>query len=332
MKKPVNEAIAATLSIPNSIPENLGILVGIQQYLERNTLLSQAQLNFWMKGLARIPNETIQSLNQKSLFFQLSRGLMRAITRCPDEAVMTTSMACHESKVVYSNTTPNLGVSYLWNIVFSFLSLHERAKTATTSKKWRNLLERHLLEGIVPMMRIGDHRMGWIFLNAGMRKHTLRKWRQRLRELNTEEKENFQHIQIMAAAMSLNDSAKFELNASENILRGMKNISFSKKMKIYILGFFTCLIGMSFIPKHILDNHSLLSPVIPMISILTILYFFLKTDGNEIAERNRRARKHYSVIEDSYRLLATKPAKDLRDRLHSFTIVQPHAREEALSF
>ncbi len=39
--------------------------------------------------------------------------------------------------------------------------------------------------------------------------------------------------------MPINDSAKFELNASENVLREMRNTSFSQKMKIYIQGFLT---------------------------------------------------------------------------------------------
>ena len=330
MKNPVEAATAALLSIPNSTPENLGTLVGIQQYLERNTLLSQAQLDFWIRELARIPNEIIQSSHQQSLFFELSRSLMKAIVLCSTEAPMTIPIAYNKPEAMCSGITPNLGASYLWNMVFGFLSLRERAGTATLSKKWRNWLEEYPLEGIMPLMRISDHRIGWIFLNVGIRKHTLRKWRQRLRELNIEEKENFQHIQIMAAAMPINDSAKFELNASENILHGMKNISFLRKMKIYILGFFIYLIGINVMPKKLLENPSLLNPVIPMMSILIITYFCLKTDGDEMSEKNRRAREYYSVIEDRHRLLATQPAQNLRARLHSFTVIHkiPHTLTE----
>jgi hypothetical protein len=321
MKKPLEVAAAAMLSVPNSTSGGLGILVGIQKYLERNTLLSQAQLRFWINELIHLSEETIQSPDQKLLFFQLLRSFSQAAALCSAEAFPTIPIARHDSKTAHSGITPNLDASYLWHTVFRYFSFRTRAGTATISKKWRNLLETCPLRGILPLMRIGNHRMGWIFFNTGVHKRTLREWRPRLREMTTEDKENFQHMQIIAAAVPLNDLAKFELKASDHLLREMENISFLNKIKIYMLGFFTCLIGMSVTPKTLMDHHPLLSPIVSMMAILMIVWFFLKRDGNEIGQKNQRVREYYSIMEDRHRLLKTKPAQDLRDRLYSFTTV-----------
>ena len=227
-------------------------IIEIQTYLERNALLLESQLRDFIMELHGIQGEEqFLPMDQRLLLQQMLSRLDQAYTLSLMEVVPTDSMIIAvEQPFISPGRTPNLDLGS-WQMVFNFLSLRERVRTAITSKQWRCWLESFPMQGITPMMWSGHPKTGWLLLNTGIYKYSLREWRQQLCLLNKEEEEAFQTAQKVSARDFLTESRRAEM---------------ATRIKL--------------------------------------------------AEE-----KHLTLMNDE-KLLLSKPAKDLRDRLNSFTRIQ----------
>ena len=331
----------------------------IQKRLECNAFVTEKQLMYWVGELSSISNEKIKSFYHimVSLYSPifLGSGESRRLLSLSQVNTSTLSISIESNRLetVPFDITPYLDQTDLWNVIFNYLCLRERAVTATISKKWRNLLESYPLEGIIPIMWSGNDEAGWIFLNAGMHQYSLREWREQLYGLNNEEKNYLQHMQIMTAyyplvqqlESSLTDSEadllesrrlNDELETQDSRLKMLSKLNSKRLTENIILGTFIAMISLIFISK-ISDNPLLiyLSPIFfsTIISLFrsgSSIYEQYKTAirckeiGTEVKVIGERAictQERLGIILNVEKLLETKPAKDLRGRLDSFTTI-----------